>query len=78
MADIIQFPLPATPNAGNPEAEGGAKTPRHPRGSTLCDRSYPDMTSERNAQDNPLARFDFDTYIRPKLSKLIEHKGIVT
>lgn len=78
MSKIIQFPLPATPNAGNSEAEGGAKTPRHPRGSTLCDRSYPDMTSERNAPCNPLARFDFDTRVRPKLTKKIEHLGIIT
>ncbi|MDF1685336.1 MAG: hypothetical protein P1U50_00990 [Parvibaculaceae bacterium] len=75
MADIIQFPLPATPNAGNHGAEGGAKTPS---GSTLCDRSYCDIKSERRTPCNPLARFDFDTTIRPKLSKMIEHLGVVT
>ena len=75
MAKIIQFPLPATPNAGKPEAEGGA---RSPSSSTLCDRSCFDMLSERGLPKNPLARFDFDTRVRPKLSKKIEHLGIIT
>ena len=75
MAKIIQFPPPATSPAGGHGAEGGAKTPS---GSTLCDRSYFDMVSERNAPCNLLARFDFDTQVRPKLAKMIEHLGIVT
>lgn len=75
MAKIIQFPLPTISPVGGHGAEGGAKTPS---GSTLCDRSYFDMASERNAPSNPLARFDFDTRVRPKLSKKIEHLGIIT
>lgn len=75
MAKIIQFPPPTKSPVGEHGAEGGA---RSPSSSTLCDRSYPDMVSERNAPCNPLARFDFDTRVRPKLTKMIEHQGIVT